>query len=149
MATLKERIPSSYFSIADTCFISILPLVSRAADTFPLKSSPSFAIFRRMSLTSSPKYRLLIIFSNLERSTGRISAVQPSTASYQGNHLLLTTHEQLWQQPLGLKQGGVKGTHLSQKGKGWVRQNQLQVTSGSLKTIPVPKGLLANTGKAL
>lgn len=80
VATLKECITSSYFSIADTCFISILPLVSRAADTFPLKSRPSFVIFRRMSLTSSPRYRLLIIFSNLEWRTGRNQKVFTSSS---------------------------------------------------------------------
>lgn len=56
---------ASYFSIAATCFVSILLLVQRAVDNFPLKSKPSLVIFRIISLTSSPKYNPLIIFSNL------------------------------------------------------------------------------------
>lgn len=88
-APLKGHIVGSYFSIAHTCFISILSLVSRAVDTFPLNSRPSFVIFRRMSLTSSPKYRLLIIFSNLEWEARGITGVHQLTGATASSSMFL------------------------------------------------------------
>lgn len=58
--------PVTYFSIAATCCVSILPFVRRAEDFAPPNRRPALAIFSKMSLTSSPKYRPLIIFSNLQ-----------------------------------------------------------------------------------
>lgn len=58
--------PAAYFSMAATCRVSILPLVWRVEDVLPPNKRPALAIFSRMSLTSSPRYRPLIIFSNLQ-----------------------------------------------------------------------------------
>lgn len=52
--------------MAATCCVSILPLVWRAEDFIPPNRRPALAIFSRMSLTSSPRYKPLIIFSNLQ-----------------------------------------------------------------------------------
>lgn len=57
---------STHFSMAETCFVSNFPLVRSSGVILPSKSSPSLAIFTRMSLTSSPMYIPLTIFSNLQ-----------------------------------------------------------------------------------
>lgn len=56
----------TYSSMAATCAVVIFPLVFRALDTFPSNSSPSLAIFNTTSLTNSPRYSPLIIFSKLQ-----------------------------------------------------------------------------------
>lgn len=58
--------PTAYFSMAATCRVSILPLVWSVEDILPPNRRPALAIFSKTSLTSSPRYRPLIIFSNLQ-----------------------------------------------------------------------------------
>lgn len=55
----------TYFSMAEMCLVSNLPLVSSSGVILPSNSSPSLAIFTRMRRTSSPIYIPLTIFSNL------------------------------------------------------------------------------------
>lgn len=55
----------THFCISATCSEVTLPLVLRELDTLPSNSSPSLAIFNTTSLTNSPRYIPLIIFSKL------------------------------------------------------------------------------------
>lgn len=52
--------------MSETSLVSNWPVVRSPGLTFPPKSSSSLAIFTRISLTSSPMYIPLIIFSNLQ-----------------------------------------------------------------------------------
>lgn len=61
----KKKI--TYSSMAATWAVVIFPLVLRALDTHPSNSSPSLAIFNTTSLTNSPRYIPLTIFSKLEQ----------------------------------------------------------------------------------
>lgn len=63
--TRRRDSPAAYISMAATCCVSILPFVRRAEDFAPPNRRPTLAIFSKMSLTSSPMYSPLIIFSNL------------------------------------------------------------------------------------
>lgn len=69
----------THFSMAETCFVSNFPLVRSSGVILPSKSSPSLAIFTRMSLTSSPMYSPLTIFSNLQERAAAVT--QGSTGS--------------------------------------------------------------------
>lgn len=57
----------THFSMAETCLVSIFPLVRSSGVIRPSNSSPSLAILTRMSRTSSPMYIPLAIFSKLIR----------------------------------------------------------------------------------
>lgn len=65
----RKIIKTTYFSMAETCLVSNFPLVKSSGVIRPSKSRPSFAIFTRISLTSSPMYIPLTIFSNLIKDT--------------------------------------------------------------------------------
>ena len=58
--------PTAYPSISETSLVSKWPVARSSGLSFPPKSSSSLAIFTRISLTSSPMYIPLIIFSNLQ-----------------------------------------------------------------------------------
>lgn len=62
----------TYSSMAATCAVVIFPLVFKACDTCPSKSRPSLAIFSTTSLTNSPRYIPLTIFSKLHISKNNV-----------------------------------------------------------------------------
>lgn len=76
---LKWHTQMTYSSMAATSAVLIFPLVLRALDTRPSNSSPNLAIFSSTSLTSSPRYIPLTIFSKLWIKTTMLSPTSPSS----------------------------------------------------------------------
>lgn len=86
-----ERGPKAYPSISETSLVSKRPVARSSGLSFPPKSSSSLAIFTRISLTSSPMYIPLIIFSNLQGDTDQKTNEVPAVHEL-SNFLVEETH---------------------------------------------------------
>ena len=77
----------TYFSMAEMCLVSNLPLVSSSGVILPSKSRPSLAIFTRMRRTSSPMYIPLTIFSNLRHTQDKQTLFFPNRQLFSSSDL--------------------------------------------------------------